>query len=320
MDRTGKTTRERLRALLLMLPLVGLALAIWACSAGSRAIPPPVTHLPASQLRVLIQFEGQYDNSPNVQVVIHFYEAATSKEVSVADKARLTCNGSDVKPNFTGAGLMRLCQRQPPGGAYRITYTDEHGVATTMVIPVPSGRFTILSPLAGSTVKIPTNSALTVRYAIPIAPPKSSVSIISVIAWCATSGYSCDSVMYIPVSSFSTPTPGFGIPTATPIEHGGSPTPTPSSSKPTATVFENRGPATPTPGGNGGTTTSPGTIVTQSDGMGTVVLSGNFFAYQPGPGKIEIFITAQIAPDLGGFAAARVTMYGSVRANITWVR
>lgn len=315
---------RRRRFILWLLPLLSLALAIWACSAGRRAVPPPVTHLPASQLRAVIQFVGQYDNSPNVQVLVRLYEAATSKEVSVADKARLTCNGSDVKPNFTGSDLMRPCQRQLPGGAYRIVYTDDHGVAATIVVPVPSGALAILSPRNGSTVKIPVTEPLAIHYQLPIAPPRSSVTIVNAIASCATkSASSCAVVAYpsLPIYPYTTATPGAALPTSTSFENLAPSTPTPGSDKPTATAFANRGPATPTPPRESTQTLpAPNATVTQSGSAGTITLTGAFSEFQPGPGNIAITIAAQITPDLGGFAAGAATMTGSVNANITWMR
>jgi hypothetical protein len=315
---------RRRRFILWLLPLLSLALAIWACSAGGRAVPPPVTHLPASQLRAVIQFAGQYDNSPNVQVLVRLYEAATSKEVSVADNARLTCNGSDIKPNFTGPSLMRPCQRQLPGGAYRIVYTDEHGVAATIVVPVPSGALAILSPRDGSTVKIPVTEPLAIHYQIPIAPLQSSVTIVNAVASCATKSASSCAVVAYPswlIYPYITATPGAAIPTPTTFESRGPSTPTPGSIKSTATVFENRGPATPTPPRESTQTLpAPSATMTQSGGAGTITLTGAFSEFQPGPGNIAITIEAQITPDLGGFAAGAATMTGSVSANITWMR
>jgi hypothetical protein len=316
--------RRAWRFPLWLLPLVGMMLAILACSIGSlsprRAIPPPVTHLPASQLRVNIQFSGQYDEPATVQVRVRFFEARTAQEVSLADKAHLTCNGSDVKPDFVLTHPAPSCPRQPPGGAYRIVYTDEEGAATTVVVPVPTGPFAILSPRGGSTVQIPTSGQLTVRYAIPGVPPTSSITIVSAIAWChASSEQPCNSVMYSAPTAIATAVPG--APTATVFEYPGPPTPTPNSSIPTATEYEYRGPPTPTPpAGSTPTPSLPDTIVTQHGTSGTVVLIGGFTDYPLGTGKIEIGMVAHIAPDRGNFAAASATMDGHAVANITWTR
>ncbi|HEY7343455.1 MAG TPA: hypothetical protein VH591_21475 [Ktedonobacterales bacterium] len=314
----------RRRPLLLwLLPLMSLALAFLACSAISiaprRAIPPPVTHLPASQLRLMIQINGQYGDAPTVQSLIHIFVAQSGQEVSLADKARLTCNGSDVKS--ATAPSVGICPRQPPGGAYRFTYTDEDGASTTGVVPVPAGQYAVLSPRAGSTVHIPTDGALAIRFALPIPPPNSSITLLEVIAACqGTPGASCDSI----ANNFfiaATPTPLTGVPSPTTFVNHGPPTPTPNSSKPTATIYENRGPPTPTPP-PGSTPTAPefdGTV-TQTGGVATVALTGDYTPFQPGPGSIEISIEEQIAPDRGGFAAASAIMGGDTTTNITWVR
>ncbi len=312
------------RLLLWLLPLVSLALAILACSAVNitprRPVPPPVTHLPASQLRLMIQIFRQYTDAPTVQTLIHVYEAQSGQEVSLADKTRLTCNGSDVKYSYPN-NANPACPRQPPGGAYRFTFTDEDGAATTVVVPVPAGQYAVLSPRAGSTVHIPRDGALAVRFTLPIPPPNSRITLLEVIAACqGTSSASCDSI----ANNFfiaATPTPLTGVPSPTAFVYHGPPTPTPSSSKPTATVYENRGPPTPTPP-PGSTPTAPefdGTV-TQTGGVATVALTGDYAPFLPGPGSIEISIAEQIAPDQGGFAAASATMGGDVTANITWTR
>lgn len=327
-NRRLRVGRSR-RLLLWLLPLLSLALAILACSGitigggvgrGRYASPPPVTHLPAAQLRMEIQIGGQYDSAPNVQVAVRIFEATSPKEVSLADKAALTCNGSDIKPDYQRSKQLS-CPRQPPGGAYRIVYTDEHGVATTIVVPVPSGSFAILSPRDGATVHIPAEGGLAVHFTLPIPPPNSRITQLEGLASChAAAGATCGSFADVFTMS-ATPTPFGWIPTATVFENYGPPTPTPSSSKPTATVFENRGPPTPTPP-PGSTPTVPvydGTV-TLTGGVGDVVLNGSFTEFQPGPGNITLSIVEQVAPDPGAFAAASATMAGNAIANITWVR
>lgn len=312
------------RFLLWLLLLTSLALTILACSivnvSPRRALPPPVTHLPASQLRLMIQITGQYGITPTVKVWAHFFDANNTQEFSLADKARLTCNGSDIKPIYPN-NVIRNCPRQPPGGAYRLEYTDEHGAATTVVVPVPAGQYAILSPRAGSAVHIPTDGALAVRFAVPILPPNSSITLLEVIAACQeTPSVSCDSIANNFIIA-ATPTPLTGVPSPTAFVFHGPPTPTPSSSDPTATVYENRGPPTPTPP-PGSTPTAPefdGTV-TQTGGVATVALVGDYTSFRPGPGSIEISIMEQIAPDRGGFAAASATMGGDTTTNITWVR
>lgn len=313
-------TSHRQRFVRWLLPLLSLSLAIWACSASRSAMPPPVTHLPAAQLRLVIQVTGQYSDSSTVQTQIHIIVANSGQEVSLADKARLTCNGSDVKPTYPN-NVIRACPRQPPGGAYRITYIDEHGAQATAVVPVPAGAFAIVSPHDGSSVHIPRDGALAIRFILPIPPPHSSITQFYVSVSCqATPSPTCDSV----ANSYfvgATPTPLVGVPTATAFANPGPPTPTPNSSRPTATVFENRGPPTPTPP-PGSTPTAPyfdGTV-TLTGGAGTFALIGDFTHVQPGSGRIKLGIVEQIAPDRGDFAAASATIVGDTTANITWIR
>jgi hypothetical protein len=309
-----------LRKALVALPLLSLVLAIWACgfSIGmgrGRAIPPPVTHLPASQLHVDIQIFGQYDNASDVMVTVIVREAAHSGAVSLSDKASLTCNGNNITPRFPST--TRPCPRQPEGGVYRIVYTDEHGGTSTVVVPVPVGVLAIISPRDGTTVRIPTNHQLTIHSALPVAPPNSRVTLTSVTAWChATSNQPCTSVAYVayPEQHIPVETPSPEGPTATVFENRGPPTPTPGSGKPTATVF---GPPTPVPGPTY-TPSVPFVTVTRSGGMGVIVLSGDFSQYQTGSGMISVGIEADVTPDWGNFAGATVTMTGRVSANITW--
>jgi hypothetical protein len=180
------------RLLLWLLPPLSLALVGMACSASPPAQRPPVTHLPAAQLRMLIQITGQYGDASTVQTQIDIVDAQSGQIFSFADKARLTCNGSDVKPGYP-TNVIRTCPRQPPGGAYRFTYTDEHGASTTVVVPVPAGQFAVLSPRDGSTTHIPTDGALAVRFTLPIPPPNSSITQFYVSVSCqATPSPTCD--------------------------------------------------------------------------------------------------------------------------------
>jgi hypothetical protein len=308
------------RLLLWLLPPLSLVLVGMACSASGSGRPPPVTHLPAAQLRLMIRITGQYGDASTVQTQIDIVDAHSGQVFSLADKARLTCNGGDVKPNYPN-NVIRTCLRQPPGGAYNFTFTDEYGATTTVVVPVPNGQFAILSPRDGSTVHIPRDGALAVHFTLPIPPPHSSITQFYVTALCqSTPSATCYSVgnSYIVEP---TPTPLVGVPTATAFPATFPPTPTPSSSNPTATAYENRGPPTPTPP-PGSTPTVPyydGTV-TQTGGSGAVALVGDFTQYRPGTGSIVLSITEQIAPDPGAFASVSVRMDGNTTANITWAR
>lgn len=310
-------TKGRRQALLLPLPIMSLLLAIWACSSNRIGYkPPPVTHLPAAQLRVGFQFLGQYGNTPNVTIATSIFEAASSKQVSLADSARLTCNGTDIKPSTSNA-VPRACPRQPPGGAYHITYSDEHGVSTTVVVPVPAGSFAILSPQDGARVKIPANGALLVRYAIPMAPPNSTVAPSYIEASCKVSpDQPCPAIAASLYVDTGTPTPGRGTATATVFEDRGPPTPTPDGSEIYPTPVPR---VTPTPDSTS-TAVLPGATPTQRDGIGTFVLTGDFSGFQPGPGAVTVNISAQITPDRDAFTAATASFSGSASANITWTR
>lgn len=247
-------------------------------------------------------------------VTVIVREAAHSNVVSLPDKARLTCNANNITPRFPST--TRPCPRQPPGGVYRIVYTDEHGATSTVVVPVPVGALAIISPRDGATVRIPTNHQLTIRSALPVAPPNSRVTLTDVTAWChATSNQPCNSVAYLD-QNIPVETPSPGGPTATVFENRGSPTPTPGSGKPTATVF---GLPTPAPAPTY-TPSVPFVTVTRNGSMGVIALSGDFSQYQTGSGMISVGIEADVTPDRGDFAGATVIMPGTVTANITWTR
>jgi hypothetical protein len=307
------------RLLLWLLPPLSLVLVGMSCSASGPAQPPPVTHLPAAQLRMMVQITGQYSDASTVQTQIYIVDAHSGQIFSLADKARLTCNGSDVKPGYPN-NVIRKCPRQAPGGAYRFTFTDEHGASTTVVVPVPAGQLAILSPRYGSTVYIPRDGALAVHFTLPIPPPHSRITQFLVMASCqSTSSATCNVGQSYYVAP--TPMPLVGVPTATAFPVSVPPTPTPSSSNPTATVYENRGPPTPTPP-TGATPTNPdydGTV-TQTGGPGAVALVGDFTQFRPGAGSIELSIAEQFTPDPGAFASVSIRMDGDTTANITWVR
>ena len=216
---TRRIAQQRGRRPLWLLPLLSLTLATLACgiSLGSHIgyRPPPATHLLASQLRLAIQIGGQYEQystpggAPTVQIAVRVFEGTNTSEVSLPDKAALTCNGTDIKRNSNG--FSPPCPRQPPGGAYRLVYTDEHGAKTTVVIPVLTGTFAILSPQDGATVPIPTNGTLPVHFTIPTAPVNGSVAVDDVTAACSVSdAQPCGSV-YANLQPAATATPGQGL-------------------------------------------------------------------------------------------------------------
>src|SRR5262249_19273801 len=131
---------------LLLLPFLSLPFVLNACG----AVTVPVTHRPASSLHLQIhianQYQGQTSDQAKVYVTVKVFDGTNANGVSLADKAHLTCNGNDIKypPPATVAGAGP-CPRQPPGGSYKFTYTDEHGASTTATVPVSADAFSILS-------------------------------------------------------------------------------------------------------------------------------------------------------------------------------
>lgn len=335
MPRRAAPHTSRSRMLLTLASLLSL-LAILACGislhGGMGAPPLPVTHLPASKLRLAIQITGQYGDKPNVYGSIGFLDGTKLTPVTIPANASLTCNGSDITPSPHGE-IYFSCPRQPPGGSYRFTFTDEHGAATTVVVPVPTGTLAILSPQAGSTVPIPTNGKLAIRYSIPIPPPHDSVAIDSISVWCRVSTAEPCGAVGASLQPYGTPTPAGPVPpTSTPYR--GLPTPT-ANGLLAPTPTENRGAATPTPGGfatpkPGDTPTptpyvvtgNPATAtVTQRGGLGTIVLAGDYSAFQPGKaGGITMYMEVHVTPDRGAFMTASTVFTESVSTSITWTR
>lgn len=347
-------TKRRLYALLLMLPMLSLILAIWACGftytprVGYR--PPPVTHKPASQLRLEIQITGQYSqygDRPITLVHVRIFEVSNSNEVSLADNASLTCNGTDI--NSSSDNLGRSCPQQPPGGAYRIVYTDEHGAATTVVVPVFLGTFAILSPQAGAAVPIPTNGALTIRYTAPTPPKNGSVAVDSVSAACSISPAQPCGAVYASLRPSATPTPN-GPAIATPTENRGPATPTPGGSGASLRVASHEL-ATPMPGptpkpspGATNTTNPPApgatprptfatpTLATPAPTVsvaksvaknvdpGTILLTGDYSMFQPAKGFLSMSVEAHVTPDPGDFAAVSVSYSDILHTTFTWTR
>jgi hypothetical protein len=309
------------------LPLLSLLLAIWGCGFGGLHGAPtlPVTHRPASELRLMIQITGQYSDRPSVGVLVRMFEGTNPNEVALPPGARLTCNGSDMTPRSPVLQLVGFsCPHQPPGGSYQITYTDEHGVPSTVAVPVPLGTFAILSPLAGATVPIPTNDQLRVRYSIPVPPTNGSVAIDSVAASCMTSLTPCDTV-YATIQHDATPTPGMGAASsvASCVQRGSmvttmlieteATTPVPGST-PTPGATLTPGPTPPPPTARRGSAT-----VTQSGNGGTILLMGDYTRFEPGPGTVELSVEARVTPDHGGFADVTFEKE-TLHAPITWAR
>lgn len=167
---------RRGRPVWLLLPVVSLALAIWAC--GST---PAISHQGAAHLRLAITFTAQYTGNTDTALVdVRIYDTTNNQLVFAPTNAHLTCEGADVKPDYQR--FMRECPRQPAGGAYHFVYTDERGVVTTVVIPVPRGTVALLAPRPDDRVAIPANNALAIRYRVPTAGPDGSVTMDEVRA------------------------------------------------------------------------------------------------------------------------------------------
>ena len=142
-----------------------------------------VTHKPATALRLAITISGQYGgdaDGQNVAVEVQLFEGDNPQPAVPSNGAKMTCNGVDVIPDYDV--FSRPCPRQPPGGAYHITYTNEHGVATTTTVTVPQGTLALLSPYAGEAVPIPGDGALEIRYSTPVAPTGGDVSVDTLTA------------------------------------------------------------------------------------------------------------------------------------------
>ena len=274
------------------LPIVVLLLAIWACGGGHLNIS--ITHHPTSDLRLVLHISDQYSDKPDVQVLAQIFEDTNSQPVFLAESARLTCNGSDIKPNASSGSFVHPCPRQAPGGTYRIAYTDEHGGMTTVNVPIPVGSFAILTPRPNSMIPIPTNGSLEVRYSTPIPPAHGSVRIAMITAVCGASGSMCGAVASSPQdNTIATPSvpPGSGSVAATPV---------------TESCATQDAPKNPP--------------ATTSGGQGIFPLTGDFSMFQPGPGSIDMVVEACVMPDRGGFAAATANFLDGITAPITWTR
>jgi hypothetical protein len=152
----------RLAALLAVVS--GLSLA--NCGASL----PPVTNKPPAALRLQISIYNQYarlDDASKVYVEVSLADGETRSAVSPPKGARITCNGADVTPTRPPPTLYPCPARAT--GSYAFVYTDEHSVATTVQVPVPSGAFAILSPRPNETVTIPADT-LTLRFTAPSVP------------------------------------------------------------------------------------------------------------------------------------------------------
>jgi hypothetical protein len=188
-----KPSRRRTRrAPLCCLSLAGLLLAGMSCSHTTVIIP--ITHSPASDLRLSWTISDQYSNKPTVQLVVQLQEVTNTQVVGLAKPAHLTCNGQDIMPPIQCTAPS--CARQPPGGAHQIAYTDEHGATTTLTVPVPNGVFALLSPQPGAQILIPRSGELSVRFSLPLPASQASLEDGAAFVWCGAAGQqSCGGVV-----------------------------------------------------------------------------------------------------------------------------
>jgi hypothetical protein len=283
-------------ALLRVAPF-GLLLVFVGCGATL-----PVTHRPASELKFEIIIGDQFSEQADVSVSVHVHDETDQREVALADNTRVTCNGIVISshPHFfpftpsTPTFVMGSCPRQPSGGSYKITYTDEHGASTTATVPVPSGSFAILSPPPDSTVPIPIDDALTLRLSLPTPPPGGNATVDNVLLTCGANENTCEELYWSNLQKEATP----------PV----SATPRP---QVTLTPFLERTPS-PTP--------MPTATISQDGATATIMLRADYSQVAPNAARIVVFAQVQAPPDPGGFAAATAVYSEQLSSNITWAR
>lgn len=166
------------------LPALTLLLAILACGAT-----PLVTRQPASQLRLAITISEEYGgrDDPNlVQVSVSLYEGSSTERVFAAQNARLLCNGMDVTPDYRV--ISRACPRKAPGGMYEFAYVEGNGTVTKVMVPIPEGALSLVSPIPDSTVPIPTpaDGGIAIQYTVPDVSESGYVSVVGIKASCDT--------------------------------------------------------------------------------------------------------------------------------------
>ncbi len=229
-------------------------------------------------------------------------DETNQREVALADNTRVTCNGTDISADAKTIPIIRpnpifvlgFCPRQPPGGSYKIAYTDEQGASTTATVPVPSGAFSILSPPPGSTVPIPIDDAFTLRLSLPTPPPGGSASVDDIMLTCGANENTCEELFWTDLQKEATP----------PV----SATPTP---QVTLTPFLKRTPS-PAP--------APTATLSQDGAIATITLRADYSQVAPNAARIVVFAHVQAPPDPGGFAAATAVYGEQLSSDITWTR
>lgn len=318
------------RSALRLLPLLSLVLALWACGSISfhtGAVTLKVADVPTAQLRLVIEISDQFSDKPNVLMRTLFFEGPKPQDqVALPAGAHVSCNGTDITPaSASSVQPIHTCPRQPPGGSYRITYTDMHSVSTTVLVSVPGGgSFDILSPASGAAVPIPTKGQLEIRYSAPTPPSNGTVTLDNIGAWCLTAQQGCTLSAFPPFSG-SSPSGG-NVGNAAPTQRsiaaeqtpkpGSTPKPLPTIA-PGATVVPGNTPTPPPDPAQGNASAS----VTVRGGVGTILLRGDFSGFQTGSGRILLEVEGQEMPDHAGFADVSAKfLAGYLSNNIIWTR
>ena len=128
--------------------------------------PPPFTQASADMLDINMQVADQYTlDTPEVGLNLTFAKQGDAG-ASPGENLSMACNGVTF-PHLRGNFLLQIkVPRQPAGGTYTCVYTDEKGIKTPFIIPIPAGTLAITSPKAHDTVPIP-NSASSSPGATP---------------------------------------------------------------------------------------------------------------------------------------------------------
>lgn len=161
--------------------------------------PPPFTQASADTLDINMQIVDQYTlDTPEVGINLTFAKQGDAG-ASPGENLSMACNGVTF-PHLRGNFLLQITvPRQPAGGTYTCVYTDEKGIKTPFIIPIPAGTLAITAPKAHDTVPIPTSassspgatpppgtippsasSTLTVHYTAPTIPAGASVAVVAV--------------------------------------------------------------------------------------------------------------------------------------------
>jgi hypothetical protein len=187
--RTPRSPVSRLRALLVALAVIPLALACTNVTSLDSAS--------ASSLRVNIFFTGALAPGENATVSVQVMDAH-GDYVAFTGGQQFAIDGETIPEHDTGqhtppTRTLMFGREAPGGSSYTFVYTDEHGRQTPVAIPGPRENFAILDPASGSAIHIPmprgtggqpvaapgpyqprpaelADAPLTVRYGLPYLP------------------------------------------------------------------------------------------------------------------------------------------------------